>query len=203
MQKKSRSIASGRPREFNTDLALESAIQHFSVHGYHGSSISDLNAALGLTTGSIYKAWGDKHGLLMAALERYIELRSAAVGQLLSAAPNGLAKLEALLGHYADISSGKSGEVGCLVVETAMELSASDELIAARLARQEASRRAQFTALLQEADRDGSLPAQDDIASCADLLIAMTQGMRVLGKSGSSRERMQAIVDKAITLLKR
>ena len=137
----------------------------------------------------------------MAALERYIELRSAAVGQLLSAAPNGLAKLEALLGHYADISSGNSGEVGCLVVETAMELSASDEVIAARLARQEASRRAQFTALLQEAERDGSLPKQDDIASCADLLIAMTQGMRVLGKSGSSRERMQAIADKAISLL--
>lgn len=201
MQKKSRTLTAGRPREFNTDLALESAINHFSVHGYHGSSISDLNVALGLTTGSIYKAWGDKHGLLMAALERYIELRSAAVGQLLSAAPNGLAKLEALLGHYADISSGNSGEVGCLVVETAMELSASDGVIAARLARQEASRRAQFTALLQQAERDGSLPKQDDIASCADLLIAMTQGMRVLGKSGSSRERMQAIADKAISLL--
>jgi AcrR family transcriptional regulator len=60
----------GRPREFDSDAALDKAIARFSEHGYHGTSISDLHACLGLTSGSIYKAWGDKRGLFLAALDR-------------------------------------------------------------------------------------------------------------------------------------
>ena len=191
----------GRPREFDTDVALQAAIRQFSANGYHGTSITDLNKALGLTTGSIYKAWGDKRGLLMASLERYLELRNEAVATALAAAPNGLARIKALLLFYAETSSGETGRIGCLVIELAVELAAQDILLADRLALQQATLRNRFETLLSEAVADSSLRRQVDIKEAADILLVITQGMRLLGKTGTSPERAQAIAQTALDWL--
>ncbi|SUE06858.1 Bacterial regulatory proteins, tetR family [Pantoea agglomerans] len=47
----------GRPRAFDTDAALDSAMLVFRQKGYHATSIGDLGQAMQLTTGSIYKAF--------------------------------------------------------------------------------------------------------------------------------------------------
>ncbi|ULH10042.1 TetR/AcrR family transcriptional regulator [Serratia marcescens] len=201
MDKETHLVAPGRPREFDTNQALDRAIRQFSAHGFHGTSISDLNKALGLTTGSIYKAWGDKRGLLLAALERYIELRTEEIARVTANTSDGLAKIAAVLRFYAELSSSTEGKIGCLVVEMAVELSVSEADIAKRLSRQESSRRAQFEGWVEEAVMDGSISQQTDIKSCAELLQALTQGMRVLGKTGASSERMLAIADQAVSML--
>ncbi|KAA5985166.1 helix-turn-helix transcriptional regulator [Pantoea sp. M_5] len=53
----------GRPRAFDTDAALDSAMLVFRQRGYHATSIGDLGQAMQLTTGSIYKAFTDKQTL--------------------------------------------------------------------------------------------------------------------------------------------
>src|SRR6202012_4020630 len=65
----------GRPREFDMDKALDQAIRVFSEHGYHATSIGDLIDAMGLASGSIYKAFRDKRAVFLAALDRHILLR--------------------------------------------------------------------------------------------------------------------------------
>ncbi|MDO1581272.1 TetR/AcrR family transcriptional regulator [Rhizobium oryzicola] len=201
MTKQTDAVTAGRPREFDTHEALANAITQFSAHGYHGTSIADLNKALGLTTGSIYKAWGDKHGLLMAALDRYIETRLQVLQQAVGSASTALEKITAALRLYAESSSGRSGEIGCLVVEMAMELWQSDAQVAARLAKHEENRRAQFIRWLREGQEDGSLRNTGDVEATADLLLALTQGMRVLGKSAAPLERMQAMADQTVAML--
>ncbi|WP_457825768.1 TetR/AcrR family transcriptional regulator, partial [Staphylococcus aureus] len=44
----------------------------FWTRGYHGTSLVDLIDGTGLSRGSLYKAFGDKHGLFLDALDRYI-----------------------------------------------------------------------------------------------------------------------------------
>ena len=63
----------GRPREFDMDQALEQAVQAFWNHGYEATSLSDLMETMDLRKGSIYKAFGDKHSLFIAALDRYLD----------------------------------------------------------------------------------------------------------------------------------
>ncbi|MGE8331251.1 MAG: TetR/AcrR family transcriptional regulator, partial [Paraburkholderia nemoris] len=63
----------GRPREFDTDTVLASASQVFWNHGYHATSIDDLCKATGLLRGSLYGVFGDKHGIMLAALDHYAE----------------------------------------------------------------------------------------------------------------------------------
>jgi AcrR family transcriptional regulator len=61
----------GRPRAFDVNRALDCAISVFRERGYDGTSVDALQAATGLTAGSIYKAFGSKRDLFAAAYERY------------------------------------------------------------------------------------------------------------------------------------
>ena len=62
----------GRPREFNENEALESAMQVFWAKGYDGASLGELTSAMGLSKSSLYDTFGSKHELFIAAVERYI-----------------------------------------------------------------------------------------------------------------------------------
>ncbi|MGO8161494.1 TetR family transcriptional regulator, partial [Rhizobium leguminosarum] len=42
---------------------LDAALRVFSERGYHAAAISELNEAMGLASGSIYKAFKDKRGI--------------------------------------------------------------------------------------------------------------------------------------------
>src|SRR5271168_3205870 len=59
----------GRPREFDIDEAVESAILVFRSRGYHGASVQDLTEGTGLARGSLYKAFHDKRTLFLTALD--------------------------------------------------------------------------------------------------------------------------------------
>ena len=53
----------GRPREFDTSKAMDSAMLLFWRNGYEGTSISDLTETLGITRPSLYAAFGNKEQL--------------------------------------------------------------------------------------------------------------------------------------------
>ena len=61
----------GRPRQFNPDDVLDRAVEVFWERGYAGASLDDLTAAMRLNRPSVYAAFGDKHSLFLAALDRY------------------------------------------------------------------------------------------------------------------------------------
>src|SRR5919106_1320568 len=61
----------GRPRSFDKDAALGRAMEVFWVKGYEGSSMSDLTAAMGIASPSLYAAFGSKEELFRQALKHY------------------------------------------------------------------------------------------------------------------------------------
>ena len=114
----------GRPRSFDIDVAVERAMNVFWSTGYHGTSLPDLLEATSLSRGSLYAAFGDKHGLFLRALNRYIEDALARLGAELNSSKGALAGVRKCLAGYVDRASAANGKRGCLVVATAMELSA-------------------------------------------------------------------------------
>jgi TetR/AcrR family transcriptional repressor of nem operon len=191
----------GRPREFDLDEALDKAIGTFSENGYHATSLGRLTAAMEIAEGSLYKAFGDKRGVFLAAFERYIMLRGERLARELAGARTGRDKVRAVLAIYAENSHGKAGRRGCLVVGSAVDLASSDAEMAKRVAAVFARHETRLVEFIREGQADGSVSSQIDAVVTARLLLCVVQGMRVLGKTGRSREEMTNLVDDALKLL--
>lgn len=191
----------GRPREFDPDVALERAIDVFSVRGYHGTSISDLADAMQLTPGSIYKAFKDKRGILLAAFDRYRVLRSTKLKAAIAPVQLGRDKIRAALQFYAEAAHGEIGQRGCLVIATAAELAASDPVAAERVDIAHATNEEVMKDCILLGQSDGSVPTSVDAADTARALLCLLQGMRIVGKTGRNRAEMMAVTDVAMKLL--
>jgi len=125
----------GRPREFELGDAVRDAMDVFWDRGYEGASLPDLMAGTGLSRGSLYKAFGDKKALLLAALDLYMADGLKATADILSQpGPVKDAIRDSLL-RYAHLSIGEAGRRGCLVVAMTTELAAHDADVAERTGR--------------------------------------------------------------------
>ena len=188
----------GRPREFDTDAAVERAMGVFWSCGYHGTSLPDLLEATNLSRGSLYAAFGDKHGLFLRALDRYIDDALARLDSELDPRKNALAGLRTYLAGYVDRTSGIAGKRGCLVVATAMELAAHDTEVEQRIRRIFKTMETRLTEALARAQAAGELADGVEPATTARVLLCMIEGMRVVSKTDPDRTMSQAAVQTLI-----
>ncbi len=191
----------GRPREFDADQALDRAVRVFSERGYHGASITDLTRAMRLAQGSLYKAFKDKQSLFLAAFDRYRDQRTEKLRRAIGDGGTGLERLRNALAFYVASSQGATGRQGCLVVGSTVELSALDKPVATHIATALSRNEAWLAELIREGRRDGSIAAHIEVEAAARMLLCLTQGMRVVGKTGRSRADMQAVADAALKVL--
>ncbi|MEP6067344.1 MAG: TetR/AcrR family transcriptional regulator [Paracoccaceae bacterium] len=121
----------GRPREFNVSKAIERATEVFWVHGYEDASLPDLLNGMGLTRGSLYKAFTDKRSLFLRVLDHY-ERRAVQSGYDMltdSAISDGRKRIQSMFANVYD--AVKDGDHrGCLLCTAAAGPSANDPEIA-------------------------------------------------------------------------
>jgi AcrR family transcriptional regulator len=55
-----------RPREFDEATALDAAIHRFWLRGCEATSVRELAESMGITSASLYNAFGDKRSLFTA-----------------------------------------------------------------------------------------------------------------------------------------
>jgi TetR/AcrR family transcriptional repressor of nem operon len=197
-QQASPRLPRGRPREFDTDAAVDRAMGAFWSGGYHGTSLPDLLKATALSRGSLYAAFGDKHGLFLRALDRYIDDALTRLDSELDPRKSALAGVRKCLAGYVDRTSGVAGKRGCLVVATAMELAAHDPEVEQRIRRFFRTMERRLTEALARAQASKELADGVDPRIAARLLICLVEGMRVVAKTGSDRATSQAVVQTLI-----
>ncbi len=123
----------GRPATIDTQSAMQSVIELFRAKGYAAVSLDDLSDATGLSRPSLYRSFGNKLSMYVAAMNAFgDQVRAEAVPALLAPGPleNALSDFyEAMLTIYY-----RDDEVspGCLVYATAPS-SAHEEEIQERL----------------------------------------------------------------------
>ncbi|WP_109481273.1 TetR/AcrR family transcriptional regulator [Paraburkholderia sp. C35] len=188
----------GRPREFDTDAVLAEASKVFWRNGFHGTSVDDLCNATGVLRGSLYGVFGDKHGIMMAALDHYAEGAIAGLVERLNAnvAPE-VALRNALLHH----TRASSSLTGCFITNSTLELQPEDEALHAKI---RAIQRRVVTLLAAAVIRGqaaGVFDSDLDEKAVADFLLCMTQGLRVLGKCQRKEDELKAVVDVAMRAL--
>ena len=126
----------GRPRSFDPDAVLDKARAVFWNLGYAATSLDDLAAATGLNRPSLYAAFGDKHALYLAALERSRAEATAALGAALSSEAPLRAVLTAIFDRTVEIyRRGDEGQRGCFLIGTAVTQAVDDPEARALLGR--------------------------------------------------------------------
>lgn len=91
--------------------------------------------------------------------------------------------------------------MGCLVVSCASELATFDPEVAKKVAAAMDTNEAVLRDLIEQGKKDGSVPAHIDGRATARLLLCLVQGMRVVGKTGRTRDEMVAAVGVAMKTL--
>ncbi|MFC4333497.1 TetR/AcrR family transcriptional regulator [Streptomyces andamanensis] len=196
-----------RPRTFDEERALESAMRMFWEKGYEATSTQDLCDATGLGRSSIYNTFKSKHELFERALTRYIDSTTATQLAVLEDRRHTAAdRLRALLAVIVDSETehrlgGRS--LGCLTVNTTVELAARDVRAARMLERDTARRLAALRATVEEGRRDGSITSERDADALARFVNAAIGGMRVSGQGGADRTALEAIAEVTMDALTR
>jgi TetR/AcrR family transcriptional repressor of nem operon len=123
--------APGRPRGFDEQAILATAMQLFYKHGYNGTSSRLLQQATGLTAPSLYNSFGSKRDLFLAALKRYIEFTLNYLFVDLAAGTRGIDDLDFMLDQLWNAIEAPERPLGCLVLNTRSEFGTSEHDILA------------------------------------------------------------------------
>ncbi|OWV07518.1 hypothetical protein B5D80_14165 [Micromonospora wenchangensis] len=75
----------GRPRGFDEEVVTAAAAELFAGRAYDGVSVDDLVQQLGVHRNSLYKTFGSKRGLYLAALRWHLDHRLPPLTEQLAA----------------------------------------------------------------------------------------------------------------------
>jgi TetR/AcrR family transcriptional regulator, transcriptional repressor for nem operon len=191
-----------RPREFDEQAVLEAATQCFWVNGYEATSVRDLADRTGITSASLYNAFGDKRALYRLALDRYIK---SALRACDDAFDGKAAPMRALKQYFdAIVAEALTDPLhkGCLVVNTTLEVAPHDEDF--RQAVTDVFRRIEkyLRECVTAGQRDGTISTKQPAADLARLFLGALLGIRVLARTSPDRDLLIGLIRPLFKLLK-
>ena len=172
-----------RPKQFNPDTALDAAVNLFWRNGYTATSIQQLVAAMGINRFSLYDTFGDKHQLFVAALKRYWDQLTSQILAPLYDHDADLDQIKAFLDRLADRLTSPHGERGCLITNTAAELSLHDEEVRLLVTDFLAEKERLIAAALTRGQRNGAVRTEKDPVGLARLLLCDLYGLTIINKA--------------------
>ncbi|MBD3551113.1 TetR/AcrR family transcriptional regulator [Streptomyces sp. SP18CM02] len=194
-----------RPRQFDEERALDAVMRTFWEYGYEAASTQDLCDATGLGRSSIYNTFRSKRELFARSLARYLDTMADAQEAVLDdvSRPPG-ERVRALLDkivadEFDHRPDGRS--LGCLAVNSTVELAAREPEVARLLDRDAARRLSSLSGVIAAGLRDGSITSGRGPDALARYVNAVIGGMRIAAQGGADRAAVQTVADTALDAL--
>ncbi|WP_199433984.1 TetR/AcrR family transcriptional regulator [Qaidamihabitans albus] len=188
----------GRPRRFDRDAALRTAMRLFWERGYEGTSMTDLTTAMGIGSPSLYAAFSCKEALFREAVALYNETEGAVPRRMLHEEPTARRAVEALLRISADAYTDPATPPGCLVVLGAANCTEENQGVREFLAGLRREDLAMLRARLDRGVSEGDLPAGTDTTALAAFYNTVLYGLSIQSRDGATRTELHDIVDTAL-----
>lgn len=187
----------GRPLSFDRDAALERAMLTFWRHGYETTSITDLTAAMGISTPSLYSAFGDKKRLFLEATQLYAgDLEATA--KAIDAAPTAREAAREMLEGAVVRYTGETTPQGCLLASATASGSAASCDVQRAVADIRRFVIEQLQSRIEHDISTGALPRTTDAPALAGLVMTIMQGLSVLARDGMGHAALQTIATAAL-----
>lgn len=189
-----------RPREFDEAKVLQLAVEQFWERGYEATSIRDLAQAMGLTTASIYNAFGDKRAVYRRALDFYVvQSFGDRVGRFEQRAPSEA--IPAFFNEIIERSLSDTKRKGCMLVNSALEVAPHDEEFQRVVSEVLRQVEAFFRRCIQAGQKDGSISQRQSAADMAGTLLGTLLGIRVLARTRPEKILLEGLIRPVFAML--
>ena len=188
----------GRPRAFDRTKALQQAMNVFWENGYEGASISELTAAMGIKSPSLYAAFGCKEQLLREAVALYNETEGATAATALRELRTAREAIAEVLRHNVVAYTDPDKPSGCMIVLTATTYTDESQAVHDHLADWRTALEDDFRERIERGIADGDVPAGADATTIAAFYNAVNHGMAIQARDGADRPKLSAVAESAI-----
>jgi TetR/AcrR family transcriptional repressor of nem operon len=189
-------------KQFNTDDVLIKAMNAFWAQGYESTSMQDLVSCMGINRGSLYATFGDKRGLFIQALRRYDETHRAATVATLRKLESPRQAIMAVFAGAIAAAVDQGSRDGCLLINTALELSPHDEEISAFVGSCLTDMENFFRDMIENAVAQDEISPDIDPVETARGLLSLLVGLRVLARSRPEEALLRSIENQAEAILR-
>ena len=190
-----------RQKEFDRDEVLHKAMEVFWTRGYEGSSIQDLVKHMGINRQSIYDTFGDKHSLFLQGLDRYREIQSRKVFEVLERPGSMKKNLRWLFEETVARALSAEGRRGCFVGNSMSELAGRCKETANRTCNSVAAAEKMFQRALERGKRQGDFPGLRDPRAVARFLYSSLQGLLLMAKATQDEKLLNDVVKVTLSVL--
>jgi len=191
----------GRPRAFDREAALRRAMEVFWDKGFDNCSMSDLVAAMGINSPSLYAAFGSKEDLFREAMDLYIGAEGGAPLRALAAHRSCRDALQAMLGSTVELFTQPDVSRGCMLFLGAMNIGAQHHELGVHLHERRRKVAAMIAEKLSEGVRDGELAPDTDVGKLAELCVTVFAGLSIQAQDGVSRATLSGVIDQFVSTL--
>ncbi|MBQ4813001.1 TetR/AcrR family transcriptional regulator [Pseudoalteromonas luteoviolacea] len=172
-----------RSAEFDREQVLRAAMNAFMEKGYNKTSMQDLKRATNLHPGSIYCAFENKKGLLLAALEQYNQDRTAELKDIFAAQSSAIGGLKAYLDSIVSECVSGDPTQTCLSQKAINEIAQQDEEAQGVLSNQCKLWQSFMCDVFTQIGREGSLEGERSAEQRAQSLIVGIYGLRTYSQA--------------------
>ncbi|NMH65823.1 TetR/AcrR family transcriptional regulator [Shewanella salipaludis] len=184
-----------RNAEFDREQVLRAAMTAFMHKGYTKTSMQDLTQATGLHPGSIYCAFENKRGLLLAAIEQYRLDREAQFAAVFSNGHPVLSNLKSYLDGIVKECISCDAAQACLLTKALNEVAEQDEEVQQILSSHLDSWRQGLAAQLRRAQHNEELAKDKDAEHLARYLVMGIYGLRTYAHTHPAPDTLQQLAE--------
>jgi TetR/AcrR family transcriptional regulator, transcriptional repressor for nem operon len=190
-----------RPKEFERDEALRTAMQVFQRQGFGATTTDDLRHAIGIGRQSFYDTFKGKEEIYLEALQVYASDRFA---MFLSESRKSKSPLEAIQRILLKIprEDKKQRTLSCLGVSSICEFGESNEEVSRINKSATAALLTLLATLVAEGQKKGEIKSALQASPVAQYLLTLIGGMRINARGGATPELMTQIIEVAVSGLK-
>ena len=190
-----------RPREFDPQAALQTAIQVFWEKGYADTSVGEIVKRSRVAKYGIYGTFGNKEDLFKKVLAQYARDRHQDIQAPIRQPGASLPEIRQFFAEAPRLITQGEYPLGCLICNTGIELGSRDPEIRDFVNDFFGDIAKVMQRRLERAVERGELEEPEDIAGLAIYLATEFRTILMLARSGHSREDIEQHLAIALQVL--